>query len=122
MKAVEQALITAQEQKAAAAGSQAIEWGIMVDPEYEPSRPGVRFQLIAIPPRQPHCSAVVLKDSIYVTHEGFKLWNRREKSLRRLTNWWKQEGYFQVGLRKRRWGVCAMGDQCNMARSSQMVA
>lgn len=68
----------------------------MIDSEYETNQPGVRFHLITIPPRQPHCSPLILRDSVYVTHEGFKLWNHKERSLRRLVNWWKQKGYFQV--------------------------
>lgn len=96
VQAVEASLAADQEQKASINGAASIEWGIVVDSLYESNRVGVRFHLITIPPRQPHCAPVILRDSIYVTHEGFKLWNHKEKSLRKLVNWWKTKGYFQV--------------------------
>lgn len=98
VEAVEKALLTAQEAKLATSGECSIEWGITVDAAYPSHQPGVRFHLIAIPPQKPggtELKPIVLKDGIYVSPEGFKLWNHKERSLRRLTNWWKKEGYFQ---------------------------
>jgi hypothetical protein len=68
------------------------------------NHPGVRFHLIAITSnkssKQITGTYAVLKDGIYVTSEGFKLWNQKEISLRQLTNWWKTRGFFQVIVKK----------------------
>ncbi|XP_053992337.1 transcription elongation factor SPT6-like isoform X2 [Hylaeus volcanicus] len=99
VKEVENILVTKQRSKESSSGVSNIEWGITIDSNYPMNHPGVRFHLIAITSnkssKQIPGTYAVLKDGIYVTSEGFKLWNQKEVSLRQLTNWWKTRGFFQ---------------------------
>lgn len=76
---------------------QAIHWGIVIDSQTSPKDPAERFILVAVTHSVRSGAPKVIRDSIYVSNNGYRLWLRNDKSVWTLLNWWKTEGFRNVG-------------------------
>lgn len=70
-----------------------IQWGLCIDPTNNAREPHERFVLVAVSTSTRSGVPRTVKDSLYVSAKGYRLWLKNDRNVKSLINWWKSEGF-----------------------------
>eukprot|EP01057_Protomagalhaensia_wolfi_P002014 Protomagalhaensia_wolfi_Nauph_80__2013@NODE_2278_length_1142_cov_12_647325_g1782_i0_p3_GENE_NODE_2278_length_1142_cov_12_647325_g1782_i0NODE_2278_length_1142_cov_12_647325_g1782_i0_p3_ORF_typecomplete_len103_score7_45SH2_2/PF14633_6/1_5e08SH2_2/PF14633_6/2_7e03_NODE_2278_length_1142_cov_12_647325_g1782_i0539847 len=70
-----------------------IQWGLCIDHTNNNREPHERFIIVAVSTSTRSGVSRAMKDSLYVSAKGYRLWLKNERNVKNLINWWKSEGF-----------------------------
>eukprot|EP01053_Blabericola_migrator_P000453 Blabericola_migrator_1__452@NODE_1108_length_5412_cov_42_147428_g758_i0_p1_GENE_NODE_1108_length_5412_cov_42_147428_g758_i0NODE_1108_length_5412_cov_42_147428_g758_i0_p1_ORF_typecomplete_len1606_score291_38SH2_2/PF14633_6/5_9e36HHH_7/PF14635_6/3_3e21HTH_44/PF14641_6/1_4e10HHH_9/PF17674_1/1_5e06YqgF/PF14639_6/0_0011_NODE_1108_length_5412_cov_42_147428_g758_i03625179 len=70
-----------------------IQWGVCIDPTNNHREPFERFVIVAVTTSSRSGVSRPVKDSLYVSAKGYRLWLKNDRNVKSLINWWKSDGF-----------------------------